>query len=171
MSKINIINTALRYIWKLRVNLGSSHHKIYIVLFCISIVMTQAYLWSLWCICRHYAAPFKLIHAEWQLCLNKLEEKTRIMFYLYRTVWICSLVYISIIFFTIFRKYRLSCLLNLVNNCISLLCKFIFRVWASSGSWWWTGRPGMPQSMESQNRTPLSNWTELSESLCWGKMF
>ena len=48
MSKmINVINTALRYIWKLRVNLGSSHHKIYIVLFCISIVMTQAYLWSL----------------------------------------------------------------------------------------------------------------------------
>ena len=23
-------------------------------------------------------------------------------------------------------------------------------VWANSGSWWWTGRPGMLQSMESQ---------------------
>ena len=23
-------------------------------------------------------------------------------------------------------------------------------VWASSGSWWWTGKPGMPQSMGSQ---------------------
>ena len=34
-------------------------------------------------------------------------------------------------------------------------------VWASFGSWWWTGKPGMLQSMESQNRTRLSNWTEL----------
>ena len=34
-------------------------------------------------------------------------------------------------------------------------------VWASSGSWWWTGRPGVLQSMGSQSRTQLSNWTEL----------
>ena len=34
-------------------------------------------------------------------------------------------------------------------------------VWASSGSWWWTGKPGVLQSMESQSRTQLSNWTEL----------
>ena len=33
-------------------------------------------------------------------------------------------------------------------------------VWASSGSWWWTGRPGVLQSMESQ-RVWLSKWTEL----------
>ena len=26
--------------------------------------------------------------------------------------------------------------------------------------WWWTGRPGMLQSMWSQSRTRLSNWTE-----------
>ena len=31
-------------------------------------------------------------------------------------------------------------------------------VWASSGSWWWTGRPGVLQSM----RTQLRNWTELT---------
>ena len=33
-------------------------------------------------------------------------------------------------------------------------------VWVDSGSWWWTGRPGMLQFMGSQSRTRLSNWTE-----------
>ena len=38
-------------------------------------------------------------------------------------------------------------------------------VWVNSGSWWWTGRPGMLQSMRSQRVghdwvTEL-NWTEL----------
>ena len=34
------------------------------------------------------------------------------------------------------------------------------RVWASSGSWWWTGKPGMLQSMGSQRAE--QNWaTEL----------
>ena len=36
-------------------------------------------------------------------------------------------------------------------------------VWASSGSWWWTGRPGVLQPMGSQNRT-LSDWTELNKT-------
>ena len=31
---------------------------------------------------------------------------------------------------------------------------------ASSGSWWWTGKPGVLQSMGYQ--TQLSNWTELT---------
>ena len=40
------------------------------------------------------------------------------------------------------------------------------RVWASSGSWWWTGKPGMLQgcvlpSMGLQ-RFGLSEWTELN---------
>jgi len=35
-------------------------------------------------------------------------------------------------------------------------------VWVSSGSWWWTGRPGVLQSMGSQSQTRLSNWTELN---------
>ena len=36
-------------------------------------------------------------------------------------------------------------------------------VWVNSGSWWWTGRAGMLQSMELQSQTWLSdwNWTEL----------
>ena len=34
-------------------------------------------------------------------------------------------------------------------------------VWASSRSWWWTGKPGMLQSMGSQSQTRLSDWTEL----------
>ena len=33
-------------------------------------------------------------------------------------------------------------------------------VWASSRSWWWTGKPGVLQSMESQSWTQLSDWTE-----------
>ena len=36
-------------------------------------------------------------------------------------------------------------------------------VWVDSGSWWWTGRPGVLQSMESQrvryNRVTEPNWT------------
>ena len=31
-------------------------------------------------------------------------------------------------------------------------------VWVDSRSWWWTGRPGVLQSMGSQSRTQLSNW-------------
>ena len=42
-------------------------------------------------------------------------------------------------------------------------------VWASSGSWWWTGRPGMLKFMESQKvrhdwATEL-NWTELNTQI------
>ena len=35
-------------------------------------------------------------------------------------------------------------------------------VWVNSGSWWWTGRHGMLQSMGSQSQTRLSDWTELN---------
>ena len=35
----------------------------------------------------------------------------------------------------------------------------------NSGSWWWTGRPGMLQFMGSQSQTQLSNWTELKDSI------
>ena len=38
-------------------------------------------------------------------------------------------------------------------------------VWVNSGSWWWTGRPGVLQSMGLQSQTQLSNWTELNWSL------
>ena len=34
-------------------------------------------------------------------------------------------------------------------------------IWLSSRSWWWTGRPGVLQSMGSQSQTHLSDWTEL----------
>ena len=35
-------------------------------------------------------------------------------------------------------------------------------VWASSGGWWWTGKPGVRQSMGSQRigHTDWWNWTE-----------
>ena len=35
-------------------------------------------------------------------------------------------------------------------------------VWVDSGSWWWTGRPGMLWFMGSQSQTRLSDWTELN---------
>ena len=37
-------------------------------------------------------------------------------------------------------------------------------VWVNSGSWWWTGRPGVLQFRGSQrvSQTQLSDWTELN---------
>ena len=35
-------------------------------------------------------------------------------------------------------------------------------VWVNSGSWWWTGRPGVLRFMGSQRVDTLSDWTELS---------
>ena len=40
-------------------------------------------------------------------------------------------------------------------------------VWASSRSWWWTGRLGMLLSMGVQSRTRLSDWTELNWLGAW----
>ena len=34
-------------------------------------------------------------------------------------------------------------------------------VWAGSGRWWWTGKPGVLQSMAWQSRTRLTGWTSL----------
>ena len=34
-------------------------------------------------------------------------------------------------------------------------------VWVGSRSWWWTGKPGVLQSMGSHSRTWLNDWTEL----------
>ena len=36
-------------------------------------------------------------------------------------------------------------------------------IWVNSGSWRWTGRPGVLQSMGSQSQTQLSDWTEDTE--------
>ena len=35
-------------------------------------------------------------------------------------------------------------------------------VGVSSRSWWWTGKPGVLQSLGSQSQTRLSDWTELN---------
>ena len=44
-------------------------------------------------------------------------------------------------------------------------------VWVNSGSWWWTGRPGMLQSMGSQrvghNWVTELNWEVEKENLQW----
>ena len=39
-------------------------------------------------------------------------------------------------------------------------------VWASSRNWWWTGKPGMLQSMGSQSWTQLSDWKTTSTGIC-----
>ena len=48
-------------------------------------------------------------------------------------------------------------------------------VWTSSGSWWWTGKPGMLQSMELQrighNWVIELNWTELKQEYRSGLPF
>ena len=36
-------------------------------------------------------------------------------------------------------------------------------VWASCGSWWWTGKPVMLQSMGSQSHIWLSDWAKLNK--------
>ena len=38
-------------------------------------------------------------------------------------------------------------------------------VWASSGRWWRTGKPGMLQSMGLQRQTQLSDWTTITTTL------
>ena len=35
-------------------------------------------------------------------------------------------------------------------------------LWVNSGSWWWTGRPGVLQSMVAKSGTRQSDWTELN---------
>ena len=49
-------------------------------------------------------------------------------------------------------------------------------LWVDSGIWWWTGRPGMLQSMGLQSQTWLSNWTELNwwlltNVVVWNSLF
>ena len=39
--------------------------------------------------------------------------------------------------------------------------------WPNSGRWWGTVRPGVLQSMVSQSRTWLGNWTTLIDLLIW----
>ena len=39
-------------------------------------------------------------------------------------------------------------------------------VGVNSGSWWWTRRPGMLQSLGSQSQTRLSNWSEPIQTEC-----
>ena len=53
---------------------------------------------------------------------------------------------------------------------IALLTRWTW-VWVNSGSWWWTGRPGVLRFMGSQNRTWLSDWTALNwtENVCPNK--
>ena len=44
-------------------------------------------------------------------------------------------------------------------------------VWLNSGSWWWTGRPGVLEFMGSQSQTGLRGWTELNSVLSKGLNF
>ena len=40
-------------------------------------------------------------------------------------------------------------------------------VWVSSGSWCWTGKPGMLRSNSTKSWTWLSDWTKLKDPLCF----
>ena len=39
-------------------------------------------------------------------------------------------------------------------------------VWVNSGSWWWTGKLGVLQSMGLQSQTQLSDWAKLNFISC-----
>ena len=39
-------------------------------------------------------------------------------------------------------------------------------VWVNSRSWWWTGSPGVLQSLGLQSQTQLIDWTELDVDRC-----
>ena len=43
-------------------------------------------------------------------------------------------------------------------------------VWINSGSWWWTGRPGVLQSMGSDTTTEWLNWTDSSKSFSLSRL-
>ena len=45
------------------------------------------------------------------------------------------------------------------------LCQWTW-VWVNSGSWWWTGKPGVLWFMGSQSWTQLSDWSDLIWCLC-----
>ena len=45
-------------------------------------------------------------------------------------------------------------------------------VWVNSGSWWWTGRPGVLRFMGvAKSQTRLSNWTELIHRITGKTLF
>ena len=44
-------------------------------------------------------------------------------------------------------------------------------IWVGSGSWWWTAKAGMLQSMGLQSRTRPSDWTELMILLPYSELF
>ena len=116
------------YVKVKRVNLGSSHHKIYCLIL-YQYVMTHAY-------CGHYDVYVIMLYTLNLHLLNvnyisiKLEEKTRLMFYLYRTVRICPLVYKVSVLFSLpyLGNIDYHVCLMIVNSCISLLCKLTLRV-------------------------------------------
>ena len=41
------------------------------------------------------------------------------------------------------------------------------RVWVNSGNWWWTGKPGVLQSMGLQSQTQVSYWTTRVRIFTW----
>ena len=55
------------------------------------------------------------------------------------------------------------------DGCMASLTQCTW-VWVDSGSWWWTGRPGVLRFMGSQkSQTQLSDWTELN-LLFWASL-
>ena len=63
-------------------------------------------------------------------------------------------------------KLKLQYSGHLMQRTDSLEKTLMLGVWARSGSWWWTGKPGVVQSMGSQrvrhDWATEMNWTELS---------
>ena len=53
------------------------------------------------------------------------------------------------------------------DGCMASLTRHTW-VWANSGSWWWTGRPGVLQFCAKSDRIERLNWTEIFSHPSWG---
>ena len=71
----------------------------------------------------------------------------------------------------VIAHYSFDLIFSNNEQCWASFHVFSTWVWVNSGSWWWTGRPGVLQFMGSQrvghNWATELNWTELNNEQCW----
>ena len=81
----------------------------------------------------------------------------------------------SVIHVQVSILFQLHFPFKLIQNAIqwAIMVLICITLMTNSGSWWWTGKPGVLQFMGSQSRTRLSDWTEwlvmlsIFSCTCW----